>query len=135
MKINRNKPKKKNTMKEKKRKNKLKKTTKQITWNFIIERAPWWRGFWERLVRSIKKPLKKILGQSTFSSDELQTILVQIEAVITAKSLTYVYDDEESISYPLTPSDLMYRRRITATPNMSPLRSHQYNSVTHELSH
>jgi len=28
-----------------------------------------------------------------------------------------VYDDEESISYPLTPSDLIYGRRITSTPN------------------
>jgi len=30
-----------------------------------------------------------------------------------------VYDDEESISYPLTPSHLIYSRRITSTPNAS----------------
>ena len=90
---------------------------KQITWTFIIERAPWWGGFWERLVRSIKKPLKKIVGRSTLSFDELRTILVEIEGVVNSRPLTYVYDDEESLSYPLTPSDLIYGRRITSTPN------------------
>ena len=90
---------------------------KQISWNFIIEKAPWWGGFWERLVRSIKKPLKKILGRSTLSFDELSTVLVEIEGIINSRPLTYVYDDNESISFPLTPSDLIYGRRITSTPN------------------
>ena len=90
---------------------------KQITWNFIVEKAPWWGGFWERLVRSIKKPLKKILGRSTLRFDELDTVLVEIEAVINSRPLTYVYDDEESISYSLTPSDLIYGRRIASTLN------------------
>ena len=94
-------------------------TDKQITWNFIIERAPWWGGYWERLVRSIKRPLKKVLGRTTLKFDELNTVLVEIEAVINSRPITYVYDDEESISYPLTPSDLICGRRITSTPNAS----------------
>ena len=68
-------------------------------------------------MRSIKKPLKKIVGRSTLSFDELRTILVEIEGVVNSRPLTYVYDDEESLSYPLTPSDLIYGRRITSTPN------------------
>ena len=94
-------------------------TNKQIQWNFIIEKAPWWGGYWERLVRSIKRPLKKVLGRATLGFDELNTILIEIEAVINSRPITYVYDDEESISYPLTPSDLIYGRRITCTPNAS----------------
>ena len=46
---------------------------KQISWNFIIEKAPWWGGFWERLVRSIKKPLKRILGRSTLKNKLFRT--------------------------------------------------------------
>ena len=56
-------------------------------------------------MRSIKRPLKKVLGRATLGFDELNTILVEIEAVINSRPITYVYDDEESISYPLTPSD------------------------------
>ncbi|GBN58937.1 hypothetical protein AVEN_19804-1 [Araneus ventricosus] len=44
-----------------------------ITWKFIIEAAPWWRGFWERLVRSVKTCLKRILGKSSLTYEELYT--------------------------------------------------------------
>ncbi|GIY04561.1 reverse transcriptase [Caerostris extrusa] len=27
-----------------------------VTWKFIIERAPWWGGFYERLVKCVKDP-------------------------------------------------------------------------------
>lgn len=93
-------------------------TDNRITWNFIVEKAPWWGGYWERLVRSIKSPIKKVIGRSTVSYDEMCNMLTEVEAVINATPLTYVYDDEESVSYPLTPSDLIYGRRITAlNPN------------------
>ena len=68
-------------------------------------------------MRSIKKPLKKILGRSTLSFDVIRTVLVEIEGVLNSRPLTYMYDDKELISYPLTPSDLIYGRRITSTPN------------------
>ena len=38
----------------------------QVQWNFIVEKAPWWWGFWERLVGSVKRCLKKAVGRSTF---------------------------------------------------------------------
>ena len=91
----------------------------KISWNFIIERTPWWGGFWERLVRSIKTPLKKVLGRSTLNFEELRTVLVEIEAVINARPNTYMYDDADLISCSLTPSNLIYGRRVTPTPNSS----------------
>ena len=42
--------------------------------------------------------------------DELRTLLIEVEGVINARPLTYVYDDNESVLYPLTPSDLIYGR-------------------------
>ena len=33
--------------------------TKRITWRFNLERAPWWGGFFERMVRSAKRCLRK----------------------------------------------------------------------------
>ena len=89
----------------------------RVTWNFIVEKAPWWGGFWERLVRSVKLPLKKVLGRSSLSFEQLRTLMVEIESVINARPITYVYDDANSISYPLSPSDLVYGRRVTLTPN------------------
>lgn len=31
-------------------------------WNFIVPRAPWWGGWWERLIRSVKLALRKSLN-------------------------------------------------------------------------
>lgn len=31
-------------------------------WKFIAPRSPWWGGWWERLVRSVKSALKKFLA-------------------------------------------------------------------------
>jgi hypothetical protein len=92
---------------------------RRIQWHFIVERAPWWGGFWERLVRSVKGPLKRVVGRATLTYDELHTILVEIEGIINARPLTYVYDDEEANYEPLTPSHLIYGRRITTSPNSS----------------
>ena len=106
---------------------------KRITRKFIVERAPWWGGFWEKLIRSVKRPLKKVIGKSTLSLDELHTILTEIEAVINARPITYVCSDDESISYPLTPADLIYGRRITNQPHYEIVSTN--NSLTRRSQH
>ena len=37
---------------------------KNIKWNFILEKAPWWGGFYERLIGIVKSSLKKVLQKS-----------------------------------------------------------------------
>ena len=91
--------------------------SRSVTWQFIVEKAPWWGGFWERLVRSVKIALKKVIGRTSLDYDELLTVLTEIEGVINARPITYIYDDEESVSYALTPSQLIYGRRLCSNPN------------------
>ena len=92
-------------------------TNRQISWQFIVEKAPWWGGFWERLVRSVKRCLRKTLGRSTLTFDELATVLVEIEATLNNRPLTYVCDDTEGLSYALTPADLIYGDRLAKSPD------------------
>ena len=92
-------------------------TTRKVSWQFIVEKAPWWGGFWERLVRSVKNCLKKSVGRSLLDFEELRTLMVEIESAINNRPLTYVYDDENGITYPLTPSDLIYGRQLSTSPN------------------
>ena len=68
-------------------------------------------------MRSVKIALKKVIGRCSLNYDELLTILTEIEGVINARPITYVYDDEESVSYALTPSQLIYGRRLCSNPN------------------
>ena len=39
----------------------------RIKWNFILEKSPWWGGFYERMVRSIKNTLK---NDENYMNDE-----------------------------------------------------------------
>lgn len=84
--------------------------SKNIVWKFNIESAPWQGGFFERLVKSVKRPLKKILSNSRLKYNELLTILTDIEFILNNRPLTYIY--EELNKEPLTPNHLMYGRKL-----------------------
>ena len=82
------------------------------SWRFIPKRANWYGGFWERLIKST---LKKVLGRTFVSLISLQTIIVEIEAVLNDRPLTYVSSDT-SDPEPLTPAHLLYGRHIISLP-------------------
>ena len=48
---------------------------KRIEWRFNLERAPWWGGFFERMVGSVKACLRKVLVNARLIFDELLTVL------------------------------------------------------------
>ena len=66
-------------------------TTKGVERTFIPEKSPWEGGIWERLVGSVQFCLVKVIGRAMVSVMELSTILVEIEAVINSRPLTYIY--------------------------------------------
>ena len=78
-----------------------------------MECAAWMGGIWERMVRSVKRCLKQVLGPSSLNFEELRTLLPETESVLNAPPLTYVFDNQEGISYPLTPAQLIYGRNLT----------------------
>ena len=91
--------------------------TKEFPGISSLERPRGGKVFWGTLVRSIKRPLKKVLGRSTRNFEELRIVLVEIESVINTRLITYIYDNADSISYHLTPSDRIYGRRTSSIPN------------------
>ena len=49
-----------------------------VTWKLILEKSPWWEGFYERLIAILKSALRKIVGSTKLKFEELHTVLVQI---------------------------------------------------------
>ena len=89
---------------------------KGTEWKFIPKRAPWFGGFWERLIGLTKTTLKKTLGRTHATLESLQTIVVEIEAILNDRPLTYVSSDARDPE-PITPSHLPHGRRIVALPH------------------
>jgi len=84
-------------------------------WRFIPKRAPWFGGFWERLIGLTKLTLKKVLGRAFTTLNSLQTLIVEIEAILNGRPLTYVPTDASDPD-PITPAHLLYGRKIVCVP-------------------
>lgn len=77
----------------------------RIDWRFNLERTPWWGGFYERLIGTAKRCLRKVLGNARLNADEMLTVLMELEATLNSRPLTYDYD--ELGAEMLTPSHLI----------------------------
>ena len=86
-----------------------------IQWSFNLPRAPWWGGVFERMVRSTKRCLKKMVGQAKLSYDELLTVITEVEMIVNSRPLSYLSAND--LEEPLTPSHLMIGRRVMSLPD------------------
>ena len=59
-----------------------------IKWHLNLPLAPWYGGFFERLVKSVKDLLIKNLKGSRLSYEEMQTVLFECEAILNNRPLT-----------------------------------------------
>ena len=88
-----------------------------VEWKFNLEKAPWWGGIFERMIKSAKRCLKKAIGKNCLTHDELLTLVAEVEAVLNCRPLTYV--SSEDVEEPLTPSHLLVGYRIMTLPDHS----------------
>ncbi|XP_073965607.1 uncharacterized protein [Choristoneura fumiferana] len=75
-------------------------------WHFIPPHAPNFGGLWEAGVRSTKTHLRKVLGNSTLTYEELATVLTQVEACLNSRPITLLSDDPND-PLPLTPGHFL----------------------------
>ena len=85
----------------------------------ILPMSPWWGGFYERFVRSVKLPLLKVAGKALLSFEDLNTFICEIEMVINSRPL--VYNSEDDLHDSLTPFHLMYGRDISKFEKVEPI--------------
>ena len=60
---------------------------------FNLASAPWWVGMFERMMRSMKRCLRELLGRSRVDYEQLLTLLSEIQTIINNRPLTFLYNE------------------------------------------
>ena len=81
----------------------LNQVPRAVTWRYIPEAAPWWGGFWERLVGLTKKALRTTLHQCHLTFDKLSVVMYEVAFFLNLRPLTI--DDGVDV---LTPAHLIF---------------------------
>lgn len=89
-----------------------------IHWNFITELSPWMGGFYERLVGIVKRNLRKSIGRLCLTRIQLETLVIEVEAVVNSRPLVYVGEDISS-DKALTPADFLSLNTLHGTPSLT----------------
>ena len=84
-----------------------------IRWTYIPPYSPHWGGIWESAVRSVKLHLRRVIGDTTLTFEQMNTLLVQIEAVVNSRPLGATPDTENNY---LSPSHFLLGRPTTMVP-------------------
>ena len=86
-------------------------------WRNIPPISPWWGGWWERLVRTVKNSLKKTLHSELIPHCEMSTVITEIEAVVNSRPLTTISPDHRD-PQALTPSHFLIGKTFTEQYNV-----------------
>ena len=78
--------------------------------DYILEKSPWWGGFYKSIIGITKSCLKKVMGKALLTFEELRTIIAEIENALNSRPLTYI--DEDPDNNIITPNHLIYGRNI-----------------------
>ncbi len=95
-----------------------KSSVQRIQWILNPPTAAWWGGWWERLIRSVKDLLKRMLGKARVDSQQLRTCLAIIQSAINDRPLTYVTEDKNDL-VPLTPAMFLRPLNGASFPELS----------------
>lgn len=88
------------------------------SWHFSPPLAPHFNGLAEAGIKSTKTLLKRIIGESTLTYEELITLLSQVEACLNSRPLSPLSTDPTEMS-PLTPAHFLIGAPLTTVPEKS----------------
>lgn len=104
-------------------------TENAIEWHNIPPRSPHFGGLWEAAVKIAKTHMKRVVGDTSFTLEELTTLVVEIEACMNSRPLSPMSNDPSDLEV-LSPSHFLIGSPLTALPDPD-LKHLNYNRLKH----
>lgn len=86
-----------------------------ITWHFIPSIAPHFEGLWEATVKLFKHHFRRIVGDSLFTFEELNTFTTEIEGLLNSRPITSISSDPNDM-LAVSPAHYLIGHPITSLP-------------------
>jgi hypothetical protein len=90
---------------------------KEINWHFIPAYTPNFGGLWESTVKSMKYHLKRSLGETILTYEEMSTLLCQVEAILNSRPISKDLSEASELD-PLTPGHFLTQGPILLPPQL-----------------
>ena len=98
---------------------------KPIKWQFNASRAPWWGGFFERMMGVIKDKVSRCFNNNAWHKiDQLRAATAHVQRIINSRPLTWISAAQEDACHPITP--MMYLCPHSKWNYMNPFDPYEY---------
>ncbi|XP_076248154.1 uncharacterized protein LOC143187904 [Calliopsis andreniformis] len=103
-----------------------------VNWSFSPPRSPHFGGLWEAAVKSFKKHLRATIGETVFTYEQFNSIIIEIEAILNSRPLTPLSSDPNDC-IALTPAHFLIGGSLQTLPEyeISDIRNNRLSLWQH----
>ena len=88
----------------------------RMQWKFITPLSPNQGGFYESLIKIVKKALQVVVGSHILTWNEMSTVFSEVKALLNARPISYSSEDPNDVR-PLTPNHFLLGRASVDVPH------------------